>query len=176
MAQRCARGLARHDGCRRLDLARASYHPHTALMNQVSDLIALLALAGAVGAWLKFTHVRERAVDEARRQCAQHGLQLLDETVGLRSFRWRRVGGKRRFELGYAFEISVHGDDRLDGRLWMHGERLAGLSLPSVGEPALAAVEPHQAALSAAVEPRQAVSPAAIEQEPATLPDNVIPL
>jgi hypothetical protein len=94
-------------------------------MNQVSDLILLLALAGVVGTWLKFTQVRERAVEEARRQCAQHGLQLLDETVGLRSLRWRRVGGRRRFELGYAFEISAHGDDRLDGRLWMHGERLA---------------------------------------------------
>jgi hypothetical protein len=123
-------------------------------MSQVSDLIALLALAAVAGAWLKFTHARERAVDEARRQCARHGLQLLDETVGLRSLRWRRAGGRRRLELGYAFEVSAHGDDRLDGRLWMHGDRLAGLSLPSVGEP-----------LPEAVEPR-----------PTALPDNVVPL
>lgn len=122
-------------------------------MSQVSDLIALLALSGVAGAWLKFTHARERAVDEARRQCAQHGLQLLDETVSLRSFRWRRVGGSRRLELGYAFEVSAHGDDRLDGRLWMHGERLAGLSLPSDGAP-LETVEPS----------------------PSALPDNVVPL
>lgn len=104
-------------------------------MSQVSDLIALLALAAVAGTWLKFTRARERAVDEARRQCAQHGLQLLDETVGLRNLRWRRVGGRRQLELGYAFEVSAHGDDRLDGRLWMHGERLAGVSLPSVGTP-----------------------------------------
>jgi Protein of unknown function (DUF3301) len=123
-------------------------------MSQVSDLIALLALAGVAGAWLKSTHARERAVDEARRQCAQHGLQLLDETVGLRSLRWRRVDGRRRLELGYAFEVSAHGDDRLDGRLWMHGERLAGLSLPSIGEPL----------------------PATAEPQPVALPDNVIPL
>lgn len=113
-------------------------------MSQVSDLIALLALAAVAGAWLKFTHARERAVDEARRQCAQHGLQLLDETVGLRSLRWRRVGDRRRLELGYAFEVSVHGDDRLDGRLWMHGERLAGVSLPSPGAPLPEAAEPHR--------------------------------
>jgi hypothetical protein len=104
-------------------------------MSQVSDLIALLALAAVAGTWLKFTRARERAVDEARRQCAQHGLQLLDETVSLRTLRWRKVGGTRQFELGYAFEVSAHGDDRLDGRLWMHGERLAGVSLPSVGTP-----------------------------------------
>ncbi|MGN2253532.1 DUF3301 domain-containing protein [Frateuria sp. GZRe12] len=104
-------------------------------MSQVSDLIALLALAAVAGTWLKFTRARERAVDEARRQCAQHGLQLLDETVGLRNLRWRRVGGKRQLELGYAFEVSAHGDDRLDGRLWMHGEQLAGVSLPSTETP-----------------------------------------
>lgn len=124
-------------------------------MSQVSDLIALLALAAVAGAWLKFTHARERAVDEARRQCARHGLQLLDETVGLRSVRWRRrAGGRRRLELGYAFEVSAHGDDRLDGRLWMHGERLAGLSLPSVQEPL----------------------PDTAEPQPTALPDNVVPL
>lgn len=103
-------------------------------MSQVSDLIALLALAAVAGAWLKSTRARELAVDEARRQCAQHGLQLLDETVAVRSLRWRRVGGGRRFEIGYAFEVSMHGNDRLDGRLWMHGDRLASLSLPSAAE------------------------------------------
>jgi len=103
-------------------------------MSQVPDLIALLALAAVAGTWLKFSRARERAVDEARRQCAQHGVQLLDETVGLRNVRLQRVAGRRRLELGYGFEVSAHGDDRLDGRLWMHGERLVGVSLPSVGE------------------------------------------
>jgi hypothetical protein len=123
-------------------------------MSQVSDLLALLALAGVAGTWLKFTHARERAVEEARRQCTQHGLQLLDETVGLRSLRWRRAGGRRQLELGYVFEVSAHGDDRLDGRLWMHGDRLAGLSLPRIGEPL----------------------PEPAEPAPAALPDNVVPL
>ena len=104
-------------------------------MGQMSDLIILLALAAVVGAWLKSTRSRERAVDEARRQCMQHGLQLLDETVGLNGLRLRRVGGHRQLELGYGFEVSAHGDDRLAGRLWMRGGRLAGLSLPGIGRP-----------------------------------------
>ncbi|MGN6283219.1 DUF3301 domain-containing protein [Frateuria sp.] len=112
-------------------------------MSQVSDLIALTALAALAGAWLKFTRARERAVDEARRQCSQHGLQLLDETVGLRSLRWRRVDGRRQLELGYVFEVSAHGDDRLEGRLWMHGDRLAGLSLPKADTP-LPEAESHR--------------------------------
>ena len=117
-------------------------------MSQVSDLIALLALAALAGAWLKFTRAREQAVEEARRQCAQHGLQLLDETVGLRSLRWRRVGGRRRIELGYLFEVSAHGDDRSEGRLWMHGERLAGGSLPIVDRPLPEAAEPSRTAVA----------------------------
>jgi hypothetical protein len=137
-------------------------------MSQASDLIALLALAAVAGAWLKFTHARERAVDEARRQCAQHGLQLLDETVGLRSLRWRRVGGRRRLELGYAFEVSAHGDDRLDGRMWMHGDRLAGLSLPSMAEALPDAVEPRPETIRPQVE--------AIEHQPIARHDNVVPL
>lgn len=103
-------------------------------MNQVSDLIALLALAALVGLWFKFSRARERAVDEARQQCMRHGLQLLDETVGLRSLSLRRRHGRRRLEFGYAFDVSVHGDDRLEGRLWMAAGRLAGLSLPSAAE------------------------------------------
>ena len=138
-------------------------------MSQVSDLLALLALAAVAGTWLKFTQVRERAVDEARRQCARHGLQLLDETVGLRSLRLRRSGGRRRLELGYAFEVSTNGDDRWGGRLWMRGGRLAGLSLPrTTTTPPPEAIEP----------PARPAVPRAAEREPRQeiRRDNVIPL
>ena len=124
-------------------------------MSQASDLIALLALAAVAGLWLRSTAAREHAVEEARRQCAQHGLQLLDATVGLRGLRVRRVGSRRRLEFGYAFEVSVHGDDRLDGRLWMHGNELAELSLPKVDGSVDAPVE---------------------QQPPSAAYDNVVPL
>jgi hypothetical protein len=133
-------------------------------MSQLTDLIALLALAAVVGLWLKSTRTRERAVEEARQQCMQHGLQLLDETVGLRSVRLRRVGGRRRLELGYAFEVSAHGDDRRDGRMWMHGGQLAGLSLPNAVEPLPAVVEPPP------VRPRLTLA------EPPARPDDTPPV
>lgn len=107
-------------------------------MSQLPDLFALLALAAVAGLWLKSSRARERAVDEARRQCMQHGLQLLDETVGLRNLRLSKVAGRRRLELGYAFEVSTRGDDRLDGRLWMRGGRLVSVSLPDVEPPSSA--------------------------------------
>lgn len=101
-------------------------------MSDLPDLILLLALLGLIGAWLKFSRGREQAVDEARRQCRQHGLQLLDETVGLRSLRLRRGPGPLQLERCYTFEVSIDGDDREPGRLWMIGRRVTGLSLPTI--------------------------------------------
>lgn len=101
-------------------------------MSDLSNLLLLLALGAIVGLWLKLSVARERAVQEARRQCLQHGLQLLDETVGLRGVRLRRVNGLRRIERGYGFEVSIDGHDREPGRLWMIGNALTSLSLPTI--------------------------------------------
>ncbi len=101
-------------------------------MSDLSNLLLLLTLGAIVGLWLKFSAARERAVQEARRQCQQHGLQLLDETVGLRAVRLRRVNGLRMIERCYGFEVSIDGHDREPGRLWMIGNTLSSLSLPTI--------------------------------------------
>ena len=62
-------------------------------MSDLSNLLLLVLLLAVVGLWLKLSVARERAVQMARRQCLQHDLQLLDETVGLRGLRLRRVNG-----------------------------------------------------------------------------------
>lgn len=109
-------------------------------MNNLADMLVLLALAAIVGLWLKLSAARERAVQEARRQCQQHGLQLLDETVGLRAIRLRRHNGMRMLERCYGFEVSTDGDDREPGHLWMVDGTLIALSLPTVE------TVPHEAA------------------------------
>jgi hypothetical protein len=101
-------------------------------MSNLQDMLVLLALGATVGVWLKLSTARERAVREARAQCLQHGLQLLDETVGLRRIRLRRVNGQRRVERCYDFEVSIDGHDRQPGRLWMIGSALSSLSLPVI--------------------------------------------
>ena len=101
-------------------------------MGKLSDLFLLLALLGIVGLWLKLNRAREQATAEARQQCLRHGLQLLDETVGLRSVRMRRVGGQLGIERCYSFEVSIDGDDREPGRLWLIGTVMTGLSLPTI--------------------------------------------
>ncbi|KZC20332.1 MULTISPECIES: DUF3301 domain-containing protein [Rhodanobacter] len=101
-------------------------------MSDLSNLLLLLALAAVVGLWLKLSAARERAVREARQQCQQHGVQLLDETVGLRAVRLRRINGLRMLERCYGFEVSIDGHDRESGRLWMIGDALSSLSLPTI--------------------------------------------
>lgn len=101
-------------------------------MSELSDLILLLALLSVVGLWLKLSRAREQATHEARQQCKQHGLQLLDESVGLRGVRLHRARGGLMLERCYTFEVSIDGDDREPGRLWMAGRDLTGLSLPTI--------------------------------------------
>ncbi|MHA6204373.1 DUF3301 domain-containing protein [Dyella soli] len=101
-------------------------------MSELSDLFLLLVLLSIIGLWLKLSRARELATQEARGQCRQHGLQLLDESVGLRSLRPRRVHGGWLLERCYTFEVSIDGNDREPGRLWMIGRTLTGLSLPTI--------------------------------------------
>ncbi|MDE1893008.1 MAG: DUF3301 domain-containing protein [Pseudomonadota bacterium] len=101
-------------------------------MSDLLNLLSLLVFGAVVGLWLKLSRARERATHEARQLCGRYGLQLLDETVGLRGLRVRRVNGVRRLERCYGFEVSIDGDDRQPGRLWMIGDALSSLSLPTV--------------------------------------------
>jgi hypothetical protein len=102
-------------------------------MSDLANLLLLLVLVAVVGLWFKLSVARERAVHEARRQCLQHRLQLLDDSVGLRALRLRRVDGLRMIERCYGFDVSVDGADREPGRLWMVGNTLSALTLPTIG-------------------------------------------
>lgn len=125
-------------------------------MSDLSNLLLLLTLAAVVALWLRLSAARERAVLEARQQCQRHGLQLLDETVGLRAVRLRSVDGLRRIERCYGFEVSIDGHDRESARLWMLGNALSSLSLPTIE------LLPHEEAAAG-----HALPPP---------PDNVVPL
>jgi hypothetical protein len=123
-------------------------------MSDLSNLLLLLVLGATVGLWLKLSVARERAVREARRQCQLHDLQLLDETVGLRGLRLRRVNGLRRVERCYGFEVSIEGHDRAPGRLWMIGDALTSVSLPR-----LEVLPPGDAGATPPAVPRNVVVP-----------------
>lgn len=101
-------------------------------MGNINDLLVLLALIAAIALWLKLSTARERAIAEARLQCERYGLQMLDESVGLRALRLRRVAGHLQLERCYGFEVSIDGADREQASLWMLGNTLSELRLPTV--------------------------------------------
>jgi len=101
-------------------------------MSELSDLILLVLLLAIIGSWLKLARGREQATQEARMQCRQHGLQLLDESVGLRGLRLLRQHGQLLLERCYTFEVSIDGNDREPGKLWLIGRTLSGISLPTI--------------------------------------------
>jgi hypothetical protein len=101
-------------------------------MGNIHDLLILLALVAAIALWLRLSAARERAAVEARQQCERYGLQMLDDSVGLRALRLRRVAGRLRLERCYSFEVSIDGADREQASLWMLGDALSELRLPTV--------------------------------------------
>lgn len=111
-------------------------------MSDLTALLLLLCLVALVMVWMHLTTARERAVHEARLLCRQHGVQLLDETVGMRAVRLRRANGIRRLERCYGFELSIDGDDRQSGRLWMIGRSVTAVSLPALDTAEAAATPP----------------------------------
>jgi hypothetical protein len=101
-------------------------------MGDLATLLLLLVLLAIAGVWLVLSRARDRAIHEARLRCQQHGLQLLDETVGLSGLRLRRFHGRRVLERRYSFEVSIDGNDREAGHLWMIGPLLSALILPTI--------------------------------------------
>lgn len=137
-------------------------------MSDLSSLLLLLVLGAIVVAWLRVSVARERAVLEARRQCSDHGLQLLDETVGLRALRLRRVNGLRRIERCYGFEVSINGADREPGRLWMLDTLMTSLTLPTME--LLASDENAATARTALIAPVAAASGNVVQFHPRPRP------
>lgn len=126
-------------------------------MGDFATLFLLLVLVLMAGAWLRLSRARDRAIQEASTRCQQHGLQLLDETVGLSGIRLRRIADRRVLERRYSFEVSIDGNDREAGHLWMIGNTLTALVLPTIElyTPELTehSVEPEQTAASGNVLP-----------------------
>ncbi|QAU23374.1 DUF3301 domain-containing protein [Dyella sp. M7H15-1] len=126
-------------------------------MGDFATLFLLFVLVTIIGTWLRLSRARDQAIHEARSRCQQHGLQLLDETVGLSGWRWRRFGDQHVVERRYSFEVSIDGDDRKAGHLWMMGNTLTALILPTLElytpEPTEHTAEQKQAATGGNVLP-----------------------
>ncbi len=91
-------------------------------MNASLALLAILALLA--GFWFAATGSRERARRLCKAACSRLGVQLLDDTVGLRRVRpGRNAAGRVCLVWDYGFDFSPDGASRSTGRIRLRGGR-----------------------------------------------------
>ena len=96
----------------------------------MTQIGAILVLAGLGAWWWHSMQVREVAVDAARRGCRAFGVQFLDDSVVLRRFRPRRDRtGRLCLWRTYAFEFTRSGGERRAGYVTLLGRRLLDVHL-----------------------------------------------
>ena len=96
----------------------------------IFELIAISVGALAVWLWIDSVGAREIALRATSIACASDGLQLLDETVAIRSLRpTRDADGRLRLLREYGFEFSDTGNDRRTGRIILIGQDVEMLQL-----------------------------------------------
>lgn len=97
---------------------------------ELLELLVLGLMAAGIWLWLDSLKTREIGVLAAQQACAEEGLQLLDDTVVIRSLRPARDDdGQLRLRRVYAFEYSDTGDNRRPGSVTLLGQRVEYLHL-----------------------------------------------
>ncbi|MDH5300542.1 MAG: DUF3301 domain-containing protein [Gammaproteobacteria bacterium] len=85
-------------------------------------IVLLLFLAGVF--WWKTTQAREHAQRIALTACNREGVQLLDQSVALKSMKIKRSARRGWVLVRYfGFEFSCTGDERREGVVAMIGNR-----------------------------------------------------
>ena len=89
------------------------------------ELLLLMFLAATAWLWMDSLRARETGIRAAREACVEEDLQVLDETVVIRSLRPARDDdGQLKLRRVYAFEYSDNGDNRRSGSVTMLGQQV----------------------------------------------------
>ncbi len=99
-------------------------------MYMIETWTPLLLLGCALALWMNALRARERAVGIVRQLCERADVQLLDQSVALRSFKFTRLNGRLALLRRYGFEVSVDGQDRHRGHVDIKGHTAEHWSLP----------------------------------------------
>lgn len=98
---------------------------------ELSDLFMLLLLCLFAWHWWNSMKVREVALRAAKAHCRQLDLQMLDESMALRGFWFRRdERGNFRAWRSYLFEFTSTGDERYRGKVVTLGFKVLNIELP----------------------------------------------
>lgn len=97
---------------------------------ELSDIVIILALGVAVYWWWRAYAVKEMVLRIVRKHCKEMDVQLLDDSVVLRGFWFKRdAENALRVRRSYEFEFTSTGDERYHGSAVVLGLRLEAIQL-----------------------------------------------
>lgn len=99
-------------------------------MVDLGDLLWLTLLVCACYYWWQAHGMKETALAATRAYCRKVEVELLDDTVVLRGFWFKRdSGGRLRMWRRYLFEFATTGEVRYEGRVILLGEQVLNIQL-----------------------------------------------
>ena len=88
----------------------------------MNTFLFLIILGLLVWFWQDSLRHREYAIQQCKNACKEMELQLLDQTIALRSISLKRDSKNTlKFMRRYTFEFSINGIDRYKGYIVLHG-------------------------------------------------------
>jgi hypothetical protein len=99
-------------------------------MLDLANLAWLAVLMSASFYWWRAYGMKEIALASTRRYCKKMDLDLLDDTVVLRAYWFKRdEGGRLRMWRSFNFEFTSTGEERYLGRIILLGDRVETIQL-----------------------------------------------
>ena len=103
--------------------------PGGASILSLGDVLILFIVVGMAVFWWQQDAFRRRALTLAKSACDRADVQLLDDSVGLRSLRLRRSNGHFIIERHFGFEFSPSGAARYSGQIVFRGSAVHTVDL-----------------------------------------------
>ncbi len=98
---------------------------------ELTDIAIFTLIAAVALTWWNVQNIRQRALSHARRRCKELDLQFLDGSISINFSGIRRTPqGQLGIVRSCRFDFSATGDDRFQGEVMMHGNRLLSITLP----------------------------------------------
>lgn len=103
--------------------------PWGAFILSFGDLLILFLVVGIGFFWWQQDKLHRRALSLAKSACDRADVQLLDDSVGLRRLRLRRLNGRFIIERHFGFEFSPSGAARYPGLIIFNGGAVHSVDL-----------------------------------------------
>ena len=88
----------------------------------MNAILFLFILGLLVWFWQDSLRHRENAIEQCKKACKEMELQLLDQTIALRSVSFKKdLNNRLKLMRRYNFEFSINGVDRHKGFIILHG-------------------------------------------------------